>query len=347
MKKQDARGLNFIELTGLRQRAVSAVQAGESPEIVARVMGVSRGAVYGWLARYRQGGWTALTARKRGGRPPFLNGDHLEKLKQLLSQGATSHGWINNLWTAKRVSELIRREFNVPISAKSVHRILKKELGWTYQKPIHRSYQRDEDEIDKWKTETFKRIRKTATKKKAYLVFIDETGFMLSPLSRRTYAPKGQTPVVKVADPHGRISVISAITVSPIKNRTNLFFHLLPDNLNFNSQDILNFVKRLQFLLRKPVTLVWDSIPIHCSGLLVNFLSEHPDMDSEVFPPYAPELNPVDRVWSYLKYNRLANYTPSDLCQLRSTVNEELLRLRTKKDFLRSFIHNTGLHLGM
>jgi len=68
-EKQDARRLTHKELTDLRQRAIHAVQTGESPEVVARVMAVSRQALYGWLARYRQGGWDALDARKRvGGR---------------------------------------------------------------------------------------------------------------------------------------------------------------------------------------------------------------------------------------------------------------------------------------
>jgi Transposase. len=74
MKKQDARKLDHKGLTQLRQRAIHAIQNGESPEIVARVLGVSRAAIYNWLAKYRQGGWGQLDARKRGGRPPKLDG---------------------------------------------------------------------------------------------------------------------------------------------------------------------------------------------------------------------------------------------------------------------------------
>ena len=71
----DARRLDHKTLTELRKRAVGSVQEGESPELVARALSISRGTIYGWLARYRDGGWGALDARKRGGRPPIIK-DH-------------------------------------------------------------------------------------------------------------------------------------------------------------------------------------------------------------------------------------------------------------------------------
>ena len=74
MKKGDGRKLKHEVLTELRKRAVARVQSGESPEVVVRAMGFSRASIYNWLAMYRAGGWDALDARKRGGRPRKLNG---------------------------------------------------------------------------------------------------------------------------------------------------------------------------------------------------------------------------------------------------------------------------------
>jgi len=68
MKNTDARRLTHDQLTELRRRGVTAVQEGESPEDVVRVLGISRATIYGWLSRYRQGGWGQLDAKKRGGR---------------------------------------------------------------------------------------------------------------------------------------------------------------------------------------------------------------------------------------------------------------------------------------
>ena len=77
MHKQDARRLDHRMLTELRKRAVTSVQEGQAPAAVATALGVTRAAMYGWLARYRRGGWGALDARKRGGRPPKLDGPAL------------------------------------------------------------------------------------------------------------------------------------------------------------------------------------------------------------------------------------------------------------------------------
>jgi transposase len=217
--------------------------------------------------------------------------------------------------------------------------------GFTPQKPIYLRGERDEEEIIRWRTKEFKKIRNASIKRNAYLVFIDETGFMLSPLRRQSYAPRGQTPVIKVSDPHGRISAIGAITVSPVRQRTNLIYKLLSDNANFNSHEVIRFISRISKRIPDPITIIWDSIPIHRSHSVKDFLNGFPNIISENFPPYAPELNPVDKVWGYVKYGRLANFAPDGLAQLRSTVNTELMILREKTSLLHSFIRASGLYL--
>jgi transposase len=179
----------------------------------------------------------------------------------------------------------------------------------------------------------------------AYLVFIDECGFMLSPLVRRTWAPKGQTPIIKVMDPHSRISAIGAITISPVRDRFGFQFKLLPDNSNFSGFSIVSFVESVRRRLREDMIVLWDQIPIHRSRPVAAYVDEHPDVVIELFPPYAPELNPVDYVWSYVKYGRLANFCPQGLVELRQHVTAELSALRRRPDLLSSFFRATGLTL--
>ena len=164
--------------------------------------------------------------------------------------------------------------------------------------------ERDEDEIESWKTEEFDRIKSETRDRKAYLAFADESGFMLAPSRRRTWAPRGQSPILKVTDPHGRISVIAAITFSPQRRQANLLFRLLPDNVNFNGALTLDFLRQIQARVRRPITLVWDAVPFHCSAPVTDYLDSHSHMLVEEFPPYASELNPVDNVWSYIKFGR-------------------------------------------
>lgn len=82
---------------------------------------------------------------------------------------------------------------------------------------------------------------------------------------------------------------------------------------------------------------------IHRSKAVTEFLSSTPGMLSENFPPYAPELNPVDKIWGYIKFGRLANYAPFSLIQLRSKVREELTVLKSRGHILRGFIESCGL----
>jgi putative transposase len=168
---------------------------------------------------------------------------------------------------------------------------------------------------------------------------------MLNPTRRRTYAPSGRPPVEKVTDPHARISVIGAITLTPENQRANFIFDMLRDNENFKGQSILSFLRLLHERLNKPITVIWDSVRIHLSKTVTEYVFTHSAIVSEPFPPYAPDLNPVDSVWAYIKYGRLPNYTPIDLVELREKITAELEHLRTQPDLLHAFIRRTGLRV--
>jgi transposase len=280
-----------------------------------------------------------------GGRPLKLTDDEVKLLEELLSEGATEHGWQNNLWTAKRVAVVIRRHLHQDLCLPTVRRILNQRLGWTLQKPRLQSRDRDEDKITRWKHDEFPRIRAEARQRGACLVFVDESGFMLAPTLRRTYAPSGQAPVERASDPHDRISVIGAIILSPEYRRIRFAFHLLPDNANFNGESITAFLRLIQEEVRYPLTIVWDSVGIHLSRPVASHISRNDRIVSELFPANAPELNPVDSAWSHVKYGRLPNYTPFDLAELRKTVTAELTRLQHAPHLLHAFIRRAGLRL--
>jgi len=189
-------------------------------------------------------------------------------------------------------------------------------------------------------------VPQRARRRHAYIVFADEAGFMLDPVRRRTWAPRGHTPVIKLSEPHGRISVIGAITISPKRTHFGFHFHLLADNANFHGDSVVRFIEEVHRRVRSPVTLVWDAIPIHSARPVRDYLGAHRTIVVEPFPPYTPELNPVDNVWGYIKYNRLANYTSYNLDELRKRITAELRRLQKRPDLLESFFNRTGLGLG-
>jgi transposase len=327
----------------LRKRAVAAVRQGQSPSAVARAFGVHRVSLHRWLRQAQvPGGLDAKPVR----RASALSDGQLRQLEALLLQGASRHGWPNDLWTAARVTEVIRRHFGVALHPEYVRKLLKRRLGWTSQKPQVEAKERDEEGIRRWKQEGFPRIAGEAQRRGAHLVFLDESCFQLTPTVRRTLAPRGQTPILPCWDRRDKISAISAITLSPKDYLPGLYFQLLPDKENFHGAEVVAFLKELKRHLRR-FTVIWDRSNIHKkSGVVQEFLARHPSVVSEDFPGYAPELNPDELVWCWTKYGRLSNYAAPDVGALRERVQQELWYLREHPYELLDFIDHTGLTLG-
>jgi hypothetical protein len=259
----------------------------------------------------------------------------------LLSKGAKAHGWHNELWTAARVARLIERHFDISYHPEHVRKILKRRLGWTSQKPRRRARERDDKEVARWVGDEFPRIVRQAWKRSAYLAFLDESGFFLTPTVRRTLAPRGKRPVLDAWDRRDRWSAISCITVSPVAGRPGLYFDLLDHNVH--GEDVVQFLAELHQRLG-PVTVVWDRNQIHSRAKAVKaWLAKHPDVVAEDFPGYVPDLNPDEGVWGWAKYGRLANLAASDKDELWDRVVDELVEVKFRPDLLRGFVRQTGL----
>jgi transposase len=324
-----------------RRRAVELIQEGEWPSVIARFLGVSACSVQRWYDQFLSSGH--LEVKKPSGRPRKLSSEQIEVLRELLARGAVANGWHNELWTSDRVAVVIRKRFKVAYSHSSAWRVLKDYLGWTAQKPVQRLAERNEAAINRWREVEFPRILKEVEQKRAYLVFIDEAGFLLSPNVRRTYSPRGQKPVIKTGDPHARISAIGALSISPKRRRHYFLHHLLHDNANFHSDTVVAFVRDVNRRLSGPMIILCDAFRIHCSKLMSAYLKCHPRVEIEEFPPCAPELNPVDKAWAYLKHNRLANYIPRNLVEMRRRLESEFREVRLKQNVLRKCVREAGL----
>jgi len=320
---------------------VALVQQGERVAVVARCLGVDRSSVYRWRAAAE--GPAGLAARPHPHRPPALSDAQLRRLERLLAQGARAHGWPNHLWTAARVGELIDRTFGVRYHHDHVGRFLRRRLGWTPQKPRRRAHERDEAAIRRWQAEEFPRIARGARARSAHLVFLDESGFLLTPTIRRTWAPRGETPALDSWDRRDRISAISSITVSPRSRQLNLYFDLLWDNENVRGDDIVDYLRHLRAHLGGPLTVLWDGSPVHRSKAVQAYLAAHPEIVAERLPAYAPELNPDELVWAWAKYGRLGNLAAANTGWLRDYIITELTYVKEHPALLASFIENTEL----
>lgn len=166
---------------------------------------------------------------------------------------------------------------------------------------------------------------------------------MLQPVVRRTWAPRGQTPLHYSWDRHDRLSAISAITVSPRRRRLGLYFRLHSRNIRF--EEVMGFIRHVHRRLGRKFILVLDRYSVHRKAVRL-LQGEHTDwLEVEWLPPYAPELNPTEQVWNHTKYSDLANYIPEDRDDLREAVNGSLADQRSKQSLLRSFFQHAKLKL--
>jgi transposase len=330
------------ELERRRFWAVELLERGEPRELVARILGVDLGTLSRWHRLAREGN---LKAKPAPGAPRRLSPRDYEELEILLLQGATAHGWSNELWTGSRVQQIIERHFGVTYNPPYVCQILKEHLQWSCQKPEHQRKRDDADgmELARWTAEEFARILLEAERRGAYLAFVDETGFSLEPTVRRTFAPRGQTPIHKIADQHGKISTIGALVITPGRNAIHLAYEHLPDNENYQGASVARFVRALHSEFYGPMTLLWDQTVVHGCRPVEEYLAEERGLILEPFPPYAPKLNPADGIWRYTKYQRLANYAPPNLAELRDAITVELEGLKRRPALLKSFVRFTKL----
>ena len=241
---------------------------------------------------------------------------------------------------------LYLRRFGIRYHHDHVGRFLSQRLGWTPQKPRRVARERDEEAILRWQSEQFPRIARAAQRRGAHLVFLDESGFMLNPSLRRTWAPKGRTPVLDAWDRRDRISAISNSTLSPKARRLNLHFDLMPDNTIVHAEDIVAYLRQLKAQFGGPMTELWDGSNLHDRSKLVRaFLAEHPDIMTERLPAYAPELNPDELVWAWTNYGRLGNVAANNSEWLRDYLITEMCYLRQHPELLASFIDHTEIPL--
>jgi transposase len=175
------------------------------------------------------------------------------------------------------------------------------------------------------------------------VVFVDESGFMLQPLVRRTWAEKGRTPVIEQWDRRDRVSVIAALVLSLKRRRLRMFFRLLDHNAK--AEDFLWFLNDLRKEVQRRLVVVWDNLGAHrrTENALTTLGCGWARF--ERLPPYAPELNPVEHIWTTVKWGRLANAPPDGIEQLRGNVTNELHSQSLEQRILRSHFRWARLDL--
>jgi transposase len=167
---------------------------------------------------------------------------------------------------------------------------------------------------------------------------------MLQPLNRRTWAPRGKTPIQYAWDRHDRLSVIAAMIYRPRSGRLSLSFSIHDHNIK--TPEFLEFLRQLRRELRRPIILICDRLNVHRSAVR-RLHEEGADwLKVEWLPAYAPDLNPVEAVWNHTKYADLPNRVPDDTFELCELVAESLNDQHFRTPLLQSFFRRANLPIG-
>ena len=337
MREDDGRKLDHRTLEALRLRAVRQVQAGEHPAVVAKALGMTRAAVYAWLAQARQGGLEALRAKPVPGRPPTLSGAQCKRVYELVvGSDPRQLRFPFALWTREMVQELIRREFGVALSLSSVGRLLRR-LGLSPQRPLYRAYQADPDAVARWKAEVYPAIRQAAQAAGAEIYFADEASVRSDFHAGTTWAPVGQTPVIATTGARFSVNLVSA--VSP---KGRLRFSVVPGTLT--APRFIEFCRRLLHDADGPVVLIVDGHPVHRSKAVRSYVEKTKGiLRLEYLPSYSPQLNPDEWVWKNVKHDRVGRIGVVGPDDLKAKAVAALRRLQRLPTLVQGFFRDPNL----
>jgi transposase len=315
--------------TWRRQRAWELHQAGWWQKDIAVALGVTRGAVSQWIKRGREGGVAALRTRTRPGGSAKLTTEQRAQIPALLARGALSFGFRGDVWTANRIAEVIGRTFGVRYHPDHASRLLR-QAGWSVQRPIQRARQRDEAAIKRWQEDRWPAFEKSG-RRRLHCRLGRRIGLL--PTAARGADLGAQRRDARAAgQAHPRyLSAISGITLDG-----RLFMQVREGT--FDSQRVVGFLRVLLRKIRGKVLVIWDGSPIHKGQPIKEYLARGAAkrLHLERLPGYAPDLNPDEGIWNYLKRVELKNRCCADLAELRRELRRAKERLRHKRHIIRS-----------
>ena len=312
--------------------AVERVQEGEAASAVIASYGFCRTTIYKWLTKVKRGGsGDPLRSRKGTGRPSKLTARQQQQVFRWINgKDPRQYGFDFGLWTRRIVAELIAERFGVELSLASVGKLLA-SLHLTPQKPLTHAYERDPVAIGAWKRETYPKLAARAKREGAEIYFWDESGFRADTVQGKTWGMRGHTPIVEVPGSRQSISAASAV------NAKGAFWFVTYKG-GMTAELFVALLKVIMRGRRKPLFLVLDSLPAHKAKMVQAYVeSTKGKLELHFLPGYAPELNPDELVWNYVKRTGTAKRPLRSGESLQDRIEADLQAVQNDRALVKSF----------
>ena len=312
--------------------AVERVQEGEAPSAVIASYGFCRTTIYKWLRKVRRGGrGDPLLSSKGTGRPPKLTGKQMQQVFRWINgKDPRQYGFDFGLWTRQIVAALIAERFGIELSLASVGKLLA-NLNLTPQKPLQRAYERDPAAIEAWKRKIYPQLAARARRAGAEIYFWDESGFRADAVQGKTWGMTGHTPIVELPGNRQSISAASAV------NAKGAFWFVTYKG-GMTAELFVALLKHIMRRRRKPLLLVLDSLPAHKARIVRDYVeSTNGKLELHFLPGYAPELNPDELVWNYVKRTGTAKSPLAFGELLQDRIDADLQAVQADSALIRSF----------
>jgi transposase len=340
MKHVDMRKLAPAAQEERRRQVIGLRQSGSSYAAIAAQVGLSQTGVFDICKRFVDKGKKGLISGKRGRKPDeqkLLTTAQEKAIKRLICRHMPDElGLDFALWSREAVRALIRRQYGVRLAVRTTGTYLAR-WGFTAQKPLRQAYERNPTEVRHWLHHEYPAIVARARRARGVIFWGDETGLRADDGRGRSYAPPGQTPVVRPNHRRIGLGLISAVS-----NRGELRWKVL--NGAIKAPVLISFLQRLIKDAGRKVFLILDRLPVHRSALVREWLAQH-TAQIEVFylPSYSPDLNPDEGLNADLKQHVTRKAPLRSKQALKQAAISHMRRLAKSPARVRSFFQQKSM----
>lgn len=335
MVKKDGRNRTASAQATIREQVVDFLKKKRGTQKQAsEIFGLSQSGIEKIWCKYKIEGKRGISERKRGVQGgKKINGKQAAEVRQLIKDKLPDQLKLPfGLWTREAVQQLIQNRYKIELSRWQVGRYLK---SWVYtpQKPISKAFEQKPEKVKEWLEKEYPAIKKRAVKENGIIYFGDETGMRSDHQAGRSYAPAGETPVIKKTGQRFSLNMISAVS-----NKGHLQFMIIDGR--FNSEVFETFLKQMIKYSRQKVCFVTDGRPAHKTKKLNEWLSANKNKIEVFFlPSYSPDLNPQEYVNQDVKTNVIGKKRLINKVQMHSNVESFMNNRKNDKKQVQKYFH--------